>query len=83
MKDNPKLFAKFCSSHYLVIVGSLNGRNVNQINHFAISWKWRRSPIDVGVQKGADIGSDHQFVVGEIGLKIASIRQTQRDRPRG
>jgi endonuclease/exonuclease/phosphatase family metal-dependent hydrolase len=48
----------------------------NQIDHFAISRKWRRSLQDVRNKRGADIGSDHHLVVALFKLTfLASQRK--------
>jgi hypothetical protein len=41
----------------------------NQIDHFAISRKCRRSLQDVRNKRGADIGRDHHLVVDLFKLK--------------
>jgi hypothetical protein len=49
----------------------------NQIDHFAISRKWR-SLQDVRNKRGTDIGSDHHLVVALFKLKVlASQRKFQ------
>ena len=44
--------------------------SVDQIDHFLISSKWRRSLQDVRVKRGVDVGSDHHRVVAQIKLKV-------------
>ena len=84
--DNGNRFIEFCGNNELVIGGTLfphkechkptwtspNGRIKNQIDHIAISKKWRSSLLDTRNRRGADCGSDHHLVTADIRLKIAS-----------
>jgi hypothetical protein len=47
----------------------------NQIDHIAISKRFRRSLLDVRNKRGADIGSDHHLMVADFKLKILATRQ--------
>ena len=49
-----------------------NQRTFNQIDHIAISKKWRRSLLDVRSYRGADVASDHHLVVAQLRLKLAT-----------
>ena len=49
---------------------SPDGRRENQIDHFTISKKFRRSLQDVRVMRGTDIGSDHNLLVGKMKIKL-------------
>ena len=49
-----------------------NQRTFNQIDHMAISKKWRRSLLDVRGYRGVDVASDHYLVVAQIKLKLAA-----------
>ncbi|XP_022838074.1 uncharacterized protein LOC111365110 [Spodoptera litura] len=83
--ENGERFIEFCQNHDLTIGGTLfihgdhhkytwtspDGVTRNQIDHIAISSKWRSSLLDVRNRRGADIDSDHHLVVAEIRLKIA------------
>lgn len=83
--DNGSRFIEFCSSAELVIGGSIfphrrihkvtwvspNGKTENQIDHFAISRKWRKSLRDVRNKRGADVGSDHHLLLAELQMKIS------------
>ncbi|GFR70255.1 craniofacial development protein 2 [Elysia marginata] len=76
MNDNGERFANFCLFNKMVIGGPIfphkrvhkatwvSSDNVteNQIDHFCVSQRFRRSLNDVIVQRGADIGSDHHYV---------------------
>ena len=42
----------------------------NQIDHFCISEKFRRSFQDVRVKRGADVASDHHLVIANLKLKL-------------
>ena len=71
--ENGDIFIELCANYDLIIGGSLfphkdihkppwvapNYRTINQIDHMAISKKWRRSPLDVRGYRGADVASDH------------------------
>jgi hypothetical protein len=48
-----------------------NQRTFNQIDHVAISKKWRSSLLDVRSYRGADVASDHHLVVAQLRLKLA------------
>lgn len=86
--ENGERFIEFCQNHDLTIGGSLfihgdhhkytwnspDGVTKNQIDHLAISSKWRSSLLDVRNRRGADIDSDHHLVVAEVRLKVAVAR---------
>lgn len=86
MNQNGELFADTCSNFKLVIGGTIfphkdihkatwvspDSRTTNQIDHIAISRKWRRSLLDVRSYRGADVASDHYLVVGRVQLKVAA-----------
>ena len=93
MNENGELFSDFCNFNELIIGGTIfkkknihkatwvspDQRTANQIDHIAISKKWRKSLQDVTVKRGAEIGSDHFLVCAEIKLKLAKIgRKTGR-----
>ena len=54
---------------------SPNGCAINQIDHVMINGTWRRSLLDVVVQRGADINSDHYLIVASLRLKLRSARK--------
>lgn len=56
---------------------SPDGITENQIDHIAISRKWRGSLLDVRNRRGADAGSDHHLLVGTIRLKVAAVNRKQ------
>ena len=77
MNDNGERFAELCGTNNLVVGGSIfphkrihkatwispDQITENQIDHFCISKRFRRSLIDVRVKRGADAASDHQLLV--------------------
>ena len=44
-----------------------------QLDHIIINNKWKSSLQDVRVYTGADWGSDHNMMVGEIKLKLRKV----------
>ena len=83
--ENGDMFIDLCVNYNLVIGGSLfphkdihkatwvvpNQRTFKQIDHIAISRKWR-SLLDVRSYSGADVASDHHIVVAQLRLKLAA-----------
>ena len=84
MNENGELFANFCSFNNYVIGGTVfphkrihkatwvspDGVTENQIDHFCISQRFRRSLENVVVQRGADVGSDHHLVLAKLKLHL-------------
>lgn len=84
--DNGERFVEFCTEEDLVIGGTLfkhkdifkvtwyspDGITKNQIDHFTISRKWRRSLLDVRVYRSADVYTDHKLLIGTIQIKLAA-----------
>jgi hypothetical protein len=84
--ENGETFIDLCVNYNLVVGGSLfphkdihkatwvapNLRTFNQIDHVAISRKWRRSLLDVLSYRGADVASNHHLVVAQLRLKLAA-----------
>lgn len=82
--ENGELFIDFCSFNDLVIGGTIyphrtihkttwtspDGKTDNQIDHFTIDRKWRRSVLDVRTRRGADAASDHQLLVATMRAKL-------------
>lgn len=50
-------------------------RTDNQIDHILISRNCRISLLDVRNQKGPDIASDHQLLVGDLTLKLTRAKK--------
>ena len=91
--ENGEFFVNLCASHDLVIGGTLfphkdchkvtwvspDHRTENQIDHVAISRKWRHSLQDVRNKRGADVGTDHHLVMARLKFKISvATRRFQR-----
>ncbi|GFS11523.1 3-hydroxybutyrate dehydrogenase type 2 [Elysia marginata] len=84
MNDNGERFANFCLFNKMVIGGSIflhkrvhkatwvspDNLTENQIDHFCVSQKYRRSLNDVIVQRGADIGLYHHMLLGKLKLRL-------------
>lgn len=84
MNDNGERLSDLCTANNLVIGGnvfphrrihkatwiSLDLSTENQIDHFCITKKFRRSLQDVRVRRGADVASDHHLLVARIKLKL-------------
>jgi len=49
-----------------------NHHTFNQIDHMAISKKWKRSLLDVRGYRRVDVASDRYIVVAQITLKLAA-----------
>ena len=86
MNKNGELFSELCASCDLIIGGTVfphktchkvswvspDNITENQIEHIAISEKFRRSLLDVRNKRGADIGSDHHLIIANFRLKNIS-----------
>ena len=80
--DNGDRLIDLCSSHEMVIGGTLfphkdihkatwrspDHRTANQIDHIAVSSRWRQTLLDVRSYRGADIASDHYLLISRIKL---------------
>jgi hypothetical protein len=89
MNENGELFSELCASCDLIIGGTVFPHKIchkvswvspdniaeNQIDHIAISKRFRRSLLDVRNKRGADIGSDHHLMVANFRLKILATRK--------
>ena len=89
MNENGELFADLCAFNDLVIGGTVfphktihkttwtspDGNTENQIDHFTVSRKWRRSLLDVRVKRGADVASDHQLLIGTLKTKLKAFKE--------
>lgn len=97
MNENGERFANFCSTNGLTIGGTIfphkrihkatwrspDGVTENQIDHFCISSKFRRSLRDVKVARGADAASDHHLLLATLKLKLKSYNKSKgTDRPK-
>jgi len=52
----------------------------NQIDHIAISKRFRRSLLDVRNKGGADIGSDHHLMIANFRFKILASRKKLKNK---
>jgi len=91
MNENGERFANFCSTNRLTIGGTIfphkrihkatwrspDGVTENQIDHFCISSKFRRSLQDVKVARGADAASDHHLLLAILKLKLKSYNKNR------
>ena len=59
-----------------------NGQSSNEIDYICISKRWRSSVIDVRVQRGADVGSDHHLLIAKFRLRLKRLPiPPRRNRP--
>ena len=84
MNENGQRFAELCANNKFVIGGSIFAHKrlhketwvspdhitENQIYHFCINKKCKRSLQDVCVKRGADVASDHHLLVGKIRMRL-------------
>ena len=95
--DNGDRLIAFCTFNEMVIGGTVfphkdihkatwlspDGHTENQIDHFCISRKFRRSVDDVRVLRGADVGSDHHLILAKLRIKLKKYgHNTQQCRPK-
>jgi hypothetical protein len=94
MNENVELFSELCANWYLIIGGTVFPHNTchkvlwvspdniteNQIDHIAISKRFRRSVLDVRNKRGADIGSDHHLMIADFRFKILASRKKSETR---
>lgn len=88
MNENGERFTNLCASNNLIIGGSIfphkrihkatwispDHVTENQIDHFCIKKKFRKSLLDVRVQRGADAASDHHLLLAKVKLKLKKIQ---------
>ena len=91
LNDNGERMCDFCEFNGLLVGGTLfqhkdihkvtwispDGNTKAQLDHIIINRKWKSSLQDVRVYTGADCGSDHNLVIGEIKLKLRQARKRQ------
>ena len=94
--NNGERLSAFCKENNFVIGGTIimhkdlhkatwnspNGHSKNKISHVIINKRWRGSPMDVVARHGADMVSDHSFVLATIRLTFRKAkRKDQRPPP--
>ncbi|KAK3108055.1 hypothetical protein FSP39_000335 [Pinctada imbricata] len=91
--ENGETFIELCQFKNLIIGGtrfqkkdiykatwvSPNRRTKNRIDHIAVNTKWKSSLLDVSACRGADVGSDHYLVTGEIRLFKVAEKKTDEE----
>jgi hypothetical protein len=94
MNKNGELFSDLCASCDLIIGGTVfhhktchkvswvspDNITENQIDHIAISKRFRRSLLDVRNKRGANIVSDHHFMIANFRFKILPARKKTKTR---
>ena len=94
INENGKGFADLRALNRLVIGGSIfpykhthkatwifpNHVTENQIDHICISRKFRRSWRDVRVVRGADVSSDHHFLITTVRLRFKRLTNASSTR---
>ena len=94
LNDNGDRLVSFCTEHRLVIGGTIfphkeihkatwkspNQQILNQIDHICVSKKFRSSLLDVKVQRGADVNSDHYLLSSKLKLKLKSLPKERNPR---
>ena len=89
--DNGERFIEFCAANNMAITTTMfphkdihkytwtspDGRTRNQIDHIAVNGIFKRSVQDTRAFRGADVGSDHNLVVGNIRLKLSGVVRKQ------
>ena len=92
--NNGWRFVSFCEINNIAITSTMfphkeihkytwtspDGATKNQIDHIAVNSTFRRSVLDVRSYRGADVGSDHNLVIGLFKLKLAKTLRTSSKR---
>ena len=76
--ENGERFIEFCAANSMADIHKYtwtppDGRTRNQIDHIAVNGIFKGSMQDVRAFRGADVGSDHNLVVGNIRLKLSGV----------
>ena len=83
---------EFCQENTLVIANTLfqqckrhlciwtspNGQHRNQTDYILCSWKWRSSIQSSKMRPGSDCGSDHEFIIAKLWLKLKKVGTTTK-----
>ena len=91
MKTDSRL-CDICGENDLVIGGTLfqhktihkltsrypDGRTKSKIDHILVNGKWRRSLQDVKTRRLADVGSDHNLLIGKLALKLRETKTGEK-----
>ena len=89
MNENGEVFSELCAGCDLIKGGTVfphktchkvswvtpDNVTENQIDHIAISKRFRRSLLDVRNKRGADIGGDHHLMIANFRFKILAARK--------
>ncbi|KAL9979214.1 hypothetical protein ACROYT_G016844 [Oculina patagonica] len=89
--DNGERFIEFCAANNMAITTTMfpykdihkftwtspDKRTRNEIDHIAVNGIPKRSVQDVRAFRGANVGRDHNFVVGNIRLKLSGVVRKQ------
>lgn len=92
MNDNGELLVELCGLNQFKVGGTLfphkaehkvtwvspDSRTQNQIDHICISAKWSNTLCDVRNKRGADIGSDHHLLMGNLRIKFTNAPNIQK-----
>uniref|UniRef100_A0A336M488 CSON002588 protein n=1 Tax=Culicoides sonorensis TaxID=179676 RepID=A0A336M488_CULSO len=87
MNENGELLVECCGLNSLKIGGTMfphkkchkvswvspDSRTENQIDHICVSAKWSNTLLDVRNKRGADIGSDHHLIIGDLRLSVKTV----------
>ena len=94
--SNGSRLCDICGENDLVIGGTLfqhktihkltwrspDGRTEIQIDHIVVNGKWRRSLQDVKTRRLADVGSDHNLLIGKLALKLRKAKTGEKKKER-
>ena len=61
---------------------SPDGRTESQIDHILVNGKWRHSLQDVKTRRLADVGSDHNLLIGKLALKLRKAKTGEKKKER-
>ena len=57
---------------------SPDGRTRNRMDHIITNNKWRGSLKDVMAKRGADVASDHTFILAKIKFKLSKAKKSDK-----
>ena len=55
-----------------------DGRTESQIDNVLVNGKWRRSLQDIKTRRLADVGSDHNLLIGKLALKMRKAKTGEK-----